>query len=408
MYCLSAMRIHHSQQTIKTLQLPTMSLLHQQDAVAVVARKLKLEKPISEKVIKQTQSALRTLKINNPIRSFGKQDNDLKRACALLEYIVREQEGFKIPMSKLAKAAYMKQKDFEEFHHKIGNFRENTASKSSISSKITGSDAEDKQKSSIPLLSIKLGPLVQESNQVAVRAQKRFDNILNYAKKMLRTESRYQVRDMKRYLKTYEAACFFFEATRDKAVNDRSLQNNDDEDEKRLELSTFLDVSTEFTAMEFKNVLGHVQTLSDEMENTREKHDTGEAPSKNRVSGTKKRESQNVTNTSSVKRIKQGKMLSAELASNTTLDLLKKVNDEQELGNDQSETWNTSGSPHSGDSSLFLEWKRKLVGKAIKCAKENLNRESTVGDQIISNEMALTRAVADVLSSHGLLQVNEF
>jgi hypothetical protein len=394
-----------------------MSLVHHQDAATLIAGSLRLERKISPKVIQQTQNALRMLKLKNPRGSFGKQDNDLKRACALLEYIAREKEGFKIPMEKLAKAACMKEKEFVKFHQIIGNFRENVSSKSSSSSKANGNDAEGQQKSSIPLLSIKLGPFVQDSNGAAVRAQRLFDNILSYAKKMSKTESRYQVRDMRTYQKTYEAACFYFEATRDQTTNSRPLQNQEDEDEKRLEISTVLDVSTDFTSMEFKNVLGHIQNLSEEMESASDNHDTGEAASKNQVSN-KKRKNIIIAKKLPAKRSKLGALLSEEPASIATLDLLekvseeqnirndllKKVNGEQNIRNDEREIWDDVDSPHRSYSPVFLEWKQKLLAKAIKAAKEALVKKSTDSEQEISYERALNRAATDVLRSHDLLQ----
>jgi hypothetical protein len=387
-----------------------MSLVHHQDAAALIAGRLRLERKISPKVIQQTQNALRLLKLKNPRGSFGKQDNDLKRACALLEYIAREKEGFKIPMEKLAKAACMKKIEFVKFHQIIGHFRENASSKSSSSSKANGNDAEGQQKSSIPLLSIKLGPFVQDSNGVAVRAQSIFDNILTYATKMSRTESRYQVRDMRRYQKTYEAACFYFEATRDKTTNGRPVQNQEDGDEKRLELSTVLDASTDFTSMEFKNVLGHVQNLSEEMENFSDNRATGEAPSKKQVSN-KKRKNTIVAKKLTVKRSKLGTILSEEPASIATLDLLKKVNEEQNIRNDEKNVrndeqkiWDDGDSPHRSYSPVFLEWKQQLLAKATKAAKEALVKKSADSEQEISYERALNRAATDVLRSHGLLQ----
>jgi hypothetical protein len=78
---------------------------------------------------------------------------------------------------------------------------------------------------------------------------------------MQTSTGRYQLQDMKTYKKTYEAACFFLVATRNKTTRSCPSRDRGDEEEKQLDVSTLLKVSTDFTKNEFKDVLDHIKTL---------------------------------------------------------------------------------------------------------------------------------------------------
>ena len=100
------------------------------DVVSQVEGKLKLDTRLPREILERTRASLRILKVRNPIGCFGKYDNDRKRACALLEYEVRDyktenNKSIEVDMELLAKAAFMKLKDFRDFHEKLGNFRDN-------------------------------------------------------------------------------------------------------------------------------------------------------------------------------------------------------------------------------------------------------------------------------------------
>jgi hypothetical protein len=379
--------------------------LHQGAAALIVGR-LHLEIKISQKVITQTQSALRILKIKSPNGTFGKQDNDLKRACALLEYSVREKEGFKIPMARLAKAACMKERDFVKFHQIIGNFRANASSTSKRSSSSKGGDNSNKtggpRRSSIPSLAIKLGSFVQDSNGDAIRAQKLYDQIIHDAECKASDEGRHQVGDMKQHQQTYEAACFYLVATKDKTRN-MSSKIADDDDGRQLEISTLVDLSTDFTSSEFKNVLEHVKTILEKKENHQESScGNGGGKATTRTLAMKRKSTRTLGEVSG-KRSKPSVMLSSQqLASNATLDLLKKVDH-----TDVSRVYNdplTESSLDGNYSAMFLQWKSKVLAKAVDAAKTALlaeARQQDVGE--ISREKALDRAATDVLRSHGLL-----
>lgn len=365
--------------------------LHQNPA-AIIAAKLQLEKPIPAKVLQETHSALRLLKSRNPNGSFGRQDNDLKRACALLEYIVREREGYKIPISSLAKAACMKLRDFENFHALVGNFRGSFSSASkqtSLSLKKGGKQSRhtSSNQSSISSLAIKLGSYVQDANGVSVRAIKLFSDIKCNAK------SKYQLQDMQQHQKAYEAACFYIAATSDDASKSHKGLLDDDNN-KLLEISNISDVSTDFTLAEFKSILHHVQNLRE----TTPPSQTSKTQKSNKKNETtsKIRKRQKVENSAtalaariSSKRTKSTGLLSEDLASSATFDLLQKADTHQ-------------GISHREESSTKMqrlaEWKRSVLTLAM----ENVRKQMINDDgEEISDDKALDLAVVKVLNYYG-------
>eukprot|EP00980_Cylindrotheca_fusiformis_P027748 scaffold22549_cov98-Cylindrotheca_fusiformis.AAC.4 len=366
--------------------------LHQNPA-AIIADKLNLDKMISPKVLQETQSALRILKLKSPSGTFGRQDNDLKRACALLEYVVREREGYKIPMDRLARAACMKERDFIKFHEIIGNFRRNSVA--SLRKNKTPAN-QIRQTSSIPSLAIKLGTYVQDSNGVSLRATKLYQELVTHARTMLASERINQLRDINDHRKAYEAACFYLAATNGKITKTRTttMGQNEDDDSKRLQVSNIMDVSNEFTLAEFKNILHHAQTLCQEMKDgeksrgqqrrakKRPKDDGGSRELSNDVAARK----------TAAKRARSMGLLSEELASNATLNLLSRANDAQ---TEDEEVLQYEEARNKMQEREFTEWKRATVAFAIEKMKALEDEEGN--EQTVSDEQALDRAVDEAL-----------
>jgi hypothetical protein len=378
--------------------------LHQNPA-AIIATGLQLDRPISSKVLQETQSALRLLKIKTPIGSLGKQDNDLKRACALLEYIVREREGFKIPMNRLARAACMKERDFQKFHELVGNFRGSFASAQSNQTsrllKLGGKQIRKfhSNQSSIPSLAIKLGSYVQDSNGVSIAAIKLFERIERHTQNMAASERGYQLRDMKEHQKSYEAACFYLAATSDKFVKSHKRIQNDDDDNKQLQVADILNCSTDFTSAEFKNILDHVQNLCKESQNMRREklqHKSSKAQ-KSTAGDCRKRQQQQTATTLLAARLpssrtKSSGLWSQELASNATFDLLQKAVTHQDQ-----DIIDYEESSNQQKRQKFVEWKRIVIRMAMEKARKQRDDDN----EDISDEEAVDLGVKQVLKSHG-------
>ena len=150
------------------------------DIVDQVENKLKLNLP--RKILETARAHLRVLKIRHPIGSFGKNDNETKRFCALLEYVLRDNDIASVTMDRLSKAAFMNTKDFREFHEKIGNFRHGlsiaTKPKTVVEKNPAGTALRTRKKkrkvdiengivfhkSSIPFLTIQLGAFVPNAS----------------------------------------------------------------------------------------------------------------------------------------------------------------------------------------------------------------------------------------------------
>lgn len=366
--------------------------LHQNPA-AIIADKLRLDQQISPQVLQETQSALRILKLKSPNGTFGKNDNDLKRACALLEYVVREREGYKIPMHRLARAACMKERDFVKFHEMIGNFRRNSKSAIQITRLRKGTTPTiGGQTSSIPSLAIKLGTYVQDSNGVSIRAAKLYQHLMRHAKNLRATERIHQLRDINDHQKAYEAACFYIAATNgENCKTGSSGKNDNDDDNKQLQLSNIMDVSNEFTLAEFKNILQHTQAIC------QERQDSG---NKKEAKSSKKRQTQEDSSwqrpkdvTTRTKRTKSTGLLSEQLASNATLDLLYNADDDQN-GTDEVLQYEVARSKM--EEQKFAEWKRDTIAGVMDKMKMKMATE--VGsDQKISNQQVLNQVVEEIL-----------
>jgi len=351
------------------------SAARSRDVVSQVEDKLKLGVALPRRVLEATRSSLRVLKIRNPIGSFGRYDNEMKRACALLEYDVRDynrnrgigngngngnattnnydndndngngnNDPIEIPMDKLARAAFMKPKDFRDFHEKIGNFRDNL--RATVVAKTRAKDTNSKDgkgdktlqsssrnhnsnnsnneknnnnnnnktktkisnphqksgialaKSSIPSLAIQMGAFVPNSSGVALRAQKLFRDLVALLKRSSKQGGNWHgLMDVQKNQASYEAACFYLVATttatttstsnnggREHSAKDlpqpsrprrrrrraNSLRDHLDdaaENDPRLDLSTFLDVTKE-VASQFQTVLDYVRELQTEIQST--------------------------------------------------------------------------------------------------------------------------------------------
>lgn len=422
---------------------PAMSF---QDAVSLVAASLgkgSLEKVISQKVIETAQSALRVLKYKHPHGTFGKGDNELKRACAMLEYVSREVDGFKIPMSELAKVAYMKDRDFNKFHQRLGNFRTiGQARGSALTPRSSSRSTIPKPTtsvSSIPSLSIKLGPFVTDSSGVAARAQRLYNDIARYSK-----SNQDQLIDMARNQQIYETACYFLMATQNMGASSRKSKNNNDDDDttKPLQLSTVVDLSNNFTQAEFQSVLDHILTLQESMEATRiatelstnkscVNSETRKSTKKNINRGgtasthmdtvgtsTSRSMKRALCNTSQVeetmhpKRIKPLILSAQQLASSTTRDMLQteqEILDLNKLQDDPFARYCESGfrsTPQLSYSPQFLSWKQRVTLQTMQSATAALQAASN-GDNrenhAVTRQQSLKFAAEEFLRSQGLL-----
>ena len=342
------------------------------------------------------------MKIHNRQGTFGKHDQDVSRAAALLEYIVREEEGgFKIPLKKLAKASFMKEANFVKLHQVVGNFRANSASTSRKGPAERNSSRTHLQESSIPSLAIRLGNFVQDPNGFARRAQNLFNDIQEHSKSMGVDASRQQLIDMVRHQKAYEAACFLLIATKDKSVVHRHSSDNDG-GEKALDEATLLDKCTAFTARIFQQVHRHTEKLVEEMEEVASKEPASE-PVKKPESIYVKRAAALVSQKSS-KRTKVGAHHSTSRASvDATMALLERVENADDSILDDSRpatTEKASRIPHASPN--FVAWKEKILSEARRMAREEIQKE-TGEPADVSDDMAITHAADAVLRRHGLM-----
>jgi hypothetical protein len=277
------------------------------DIVSQVEDKLKLNTSLPREIVEATRSSLRVLKIRNPIGCFGKYDNDTKRACALLEYDVRDynnsngnnnNNNIEVAMERLAKAAFMKLQDFRDFHEKIGNFRENlridatiatsktkertrTRNDANNESRRTAATATSKsgivfRKSSISSLAIQLGAFVPNSSDVALRAQKLFTEIVDLLNSSSKKGGMYGLRDVQKNQSSYESACFYLIATTSERGNQQDnnasirrrrrapKEYNDGDDNQQLDLTTFMDIAK--VSLQFQMILDYVSQLQNQIE----------------------------------------------------------------------------------------------------------------------------------------------
>jgi hypothetical protein len=225
------------------------------DTTSAVLERLRLDPPLCRKDVETTQNLLRLMKLKYPIGTFGRTDNELKRVCALVEYVAREEGGHRISMDQLAKVAVMKKKDFVAFHEIVGNFKENsTTSRSTVpssssttttslssslqsttvnnlvagSGSISGTNRKGghsdttttivlPNSTTIPSLVMQLGVFLPNSNIVAVEAQRLFQQIVSHLQHNKKSRERISgLEDIRTNQTTYEAVCFYLTATKDK------------------------------------------------------------------------------------------------------------------------------------------------------------------------------------------------
>jgi hypothetical protein len=385
------------------------------DDVALVAGRLKLSPPLSVKILESTRSELRGLKFQNPNGTFGKGDNDLKRASALLEYVARELEGIKIPLDKLAKAAYVRERDFRKFHQQVGNFRPKPESSQQA-------DPSTTTRNSIPSLAMKLGSYLTDSNGVAIRAQRLLNQITRFSQ-----NNPHQLRDIFRFAKAYEAVCFYIVATQDASPGGTSTGRKDDEGEegKQLQVATIVDVSTDFTLSEFANILEHVQSIIGNMkerassDNAANKQIEKAAPSKKRKAGGNRSSALDDSSSS----LGEGNSSSTTRGNHSTKkdrtaaqaqDVLEQVKERADfmetLNDDPFDEVPFQEDRTSCYSAKFLEWKRQVIAQATKSVTAIPESDANGDDDSDQAAAAATRAKAlecaarNVLVSLGLLQ----
>lgn len=343
------------------------------DTVAEVAAALKNSDHtinLSKKVLEQTRSDLRGLQHRNP-GSLQKQDNNIRRACALLEYIAREEAGIKLPMDKLASTARMKANDFKKFHQLIGNFRTKKPTKGAASN----------QKSSIPSLAMKLGSHVTDSNGVAIRAQRLLGDIARFYRR-----NRDLMTDIVQNSRTYEAVCFFIVATQD--------TRKDDPDEKQLKASTVVDVSTDFTLSQFANFEEHVRKLVHDMKENEEKtQSTSEKNKKRKTDETSSFVQKPQKRTT--KRSMQAATSTLELVEERAMAIESMMEDPLAPPPATLNSYDTRYSPK------FVAWKDMILAQSLKLTSTRL--EASCGDGAagnLSRDQLLQEAAFEVLQSH--------
>ncbi len=337
----------------------------------------RLQEKLSATILEKARSELRGLQFQNPHGTFGKGDNDLKRASVLLEYVAREEQGVKIPLGHLAKAAYVKEADFGKFHRQIGNFRNRPTTSSS-----------DTITSTIPSLAMKLGSHVNDSNGVAIRAQRLLNRIVRFHYK-----NPHQLRDIGRFAKVYEAVCFFIEAT-------HHAHKDEGDEGKQLQVATVVDVSTDFTLSEFANILEHVQSMIETMnEATEGKESTKESSTDCKTASKKRKGPINPTNDRSQPSDIVGRSTKTSRSAGIIEEIKERVECMELLNDDlfghRVAPTDTFIVPH------FLQWKQQVLDQAIQCATMTYETDQQAAN--ITRLQALEKAVQNVLESCGMI-----
>jgi hypothetical protein len=360
------------------------------DIIAEVASNLK-QVSLTNKVLERTRSELRDLEFRNPFGTFQKGDNGRKRICALLEYVAREEEGVKIPMAQLAMIAFMKESDFKKFHERVGNFRNSKRTKA----------PSRQQKSSIPSLAMKLGSFLADTNSVALRAQRLLEDLGRFYRK-----NTHQIRDMVQHAKTYEAACFFIVATQDLC--------GDYIEDKPLQASTVVDVSTDFSLGEFANVEAHVRKLLSEMHEEQDAEKVKYDLHRN-TTGNKKRK------TVSAPESRSGSSTSANKPRERTTDQSHQATIgailsqgggsadsalESMIGNPFDSSTTSIRKDEPSYSPKFVAWKDMILSRAIQSAAQELQVSDDVAAIHVPRDQALEHAVRKILQSHGLSKLS--
>jgi hypothetical protein len=440
---------HTQSPTITT----TMVLPRGGDVTEDVAKKLKLDPPLPRKVIQSTQDALNLLRFRNALGSFGRYDNERKRACAVLQYEAREQCGVQIPMDKLAKLSYSSKTEFEQFHQMIGNFRDNMKTTKQAGTRST-SNASDKsssalQKSSIDRLSVQLGTFVPNSSVVASRAQTLLRAIHSHLNDHTSQKSHHQqqqqrrlhaLQDVQRNRQAYEAACFYLVATNDSnPLKRRTVMrpSTDDATDRPLDLNTFLNATTHsFSKATFETVLAYVKELQEEIvEAQRGENGTTAvvaaaaryvpSAATTRMHGAVKRKREDNRKSMSAVSDRDKKLKSSKTGiMQSATDMVLKIAEQHDMEQTNEQRKN-KGSRRDADNNQrqldvpveryplppkFVELKRKIVQAACLKAKESWNEkhaenESNVEttDKMSEEPNWLNLAVQQVLQQHGPL-----
>lgn len=373
--------------------------------------------------------------------SLGTRDNERKRACALVEYIAREQCGIKIPMDALRKQSYTKKKeDFVKFHQLIGNLRDQwtknrpknvnvdatgtpSAAGATCNSKSSRTDAHSLQQSSVNLLAVQLGAFVPHSNVVAKQAQAVFQQILAVIETKHYGERTHALQDIRKNQRAYEAACFFLVA------NDRSNHGWTntkfpkpsstplEEDHQTLDLATFLTSTKDFPKREFEMILKYVRKLQQEI---KENLASTEAKQVETFTSSRKRSRISTATTakqSQRKKTKENSDVVARARKTSTVDdephavdtpstLLQGIGEYQleELSGEKTSLHPSSCIYSPG----FLEWKKIVLKTAKSKAKEKMKSDgddaTLRADKEASedDETQLDMAVNAILQQNGL------
>jgi hypothetical protein len=403
----------------------------------VVEDKLKLKLP--RKILEATRASLRVLKLRHPYGSLGKSDSENKRACALLEYAVRDDHNnnsnnnnIEISMAQLAKAAFMKLKDFREYHEKIGNFRIDAPSTTVTTKKrtargmtaaaVTKTTTNSKnrrssnnsssivlKKSSIPFLAIQLGAFVPNSGDVAKRAQDYFEDVIELLKKPSNKGGGvHGLRDIQRNQFSYEAACFYLIATsgRDHDSNSnnkvrrrRSKTGDDDDDddiERQLDLSTFIDVIK--APSQFQTVLGYVKELREDIESSLSSSRRSSSETETKSTTASRKRSRKETSDSSEAAIASRKSNSHDISGKNPLSALYNEKQSNDFSDNQRRRY-------SRPNPVFDEWKKKVLVEACDDAKETMKK--TKKYEFCENDNEADRildfAVREILAGNGML-----
>jgi hypothetical protein len=403
----------------------------------VVEDKLKVKLP--RKILEATRASLRVLKLRHPYGSLGKSDNENKRACALLEYAVRDDHNnsknsnIEITMAQLAKAAFMKLKDFREYHEKIGNFRiDAPASSTTVTNKRTdrgmaaaaatksktaipknrrsnNSSSIVLRKSSIPFLAIQLGAFVPNSSDVAKRAQDYFQDVIELLKKPSNKGGGvHGLQDIQRNQFSYEAACFYLIATSGRD-HDSSNNNNkvrrrrsktgdedDDDIERQLDLSTFIDVIK--APSQFQTVLGYLKELREDIESTLSSSRRSSSETETKSTTASRKRSRKEASDSSAATIAGSKSNSRDTSVENPASALYDAKQSNDFSDNQRRRY-------SRPNPVFDKWKKNVLLEACEEAKETMKKAKKYEFCENDNEAEriLDFAVREILAGNGML-----
>lgn len=427
------------------------------DIVSQVEDKLKLDNPLPRDILEATRSSLRVLKIRNPIGCFGKYDNETKRACALLEYDARDynvnnNDGDKrveVPMERLAKAAFMKLRDFRDFHEKIGNFRDNLRITAKTKSKAKGKGQKDEggsrkgagssnksgivfRMSSISSMAIQLGAFVSNSSDAAMRAQKLFQDIVGVLESSTKKGGIYGLRDVEKNQSSYEAACFYLIATSGQGKQDknasirrrRKVSNafDDGDDTQQLDLNTFMEITN--VPSQFRTILDYVSELKTEIES---KQSTDRYTS---VKSSRSRQSLGSSMPSRTTKSKTSKKRSKEeafdvnqfMGANRTRNIDESPDDKKPENAGDLDSNNVFRDdldiqdsnydprfPKRKRNTIFQEWKSKVLRAACKDARQKMSQDNSMNGEdcekkqtLLGSKDILDFVVMGILARNGL------